>query len=123
MPFSNITGQKDHDWLSIGMSEVFTTKLGRIPVFQLVERNKLSEALKEIELGQTGLIDESTAPKAGEMMGAEQLVTGSFQVMGPDIRIDSRLMEVETTKILVTAGPRENWKRSSRCKIRSSWNF
>jgi len=104
MPFSNITGQKDHDWLSIGMSEVFTTKLGRITVFQLVERNKLSEALKEIELGQTGLIDESTAPKAGEMMGAEQLVTGSFQVMGPDIRIDSRLMEVETTKILVTAG-------------------
>jgi len=51
--------------LSIGISEVFTTKLGRIPVFQLVERNKLSEALKEIELGQTGLIDESTAPKAG----------------------------------------------------------
>ncbi len=103
-PFANLSGQKDYDWLSTGIAEVFTTKLGSLSCFDLVERIKLSEALKEIELGQTGLIDENTAPKMGKMIGAEGLVTGSFQIIGQTIRIDARLLDVETGRVQVFAG-------------------
>jgi len=104
MPFTNLAGHKDYEWLSIGIGEVLTTKLGSLACFRLVERNKLSEALKEVELGQTGLIDEKTAPKVGKMVGAEELVLGSFQIVGQSIRIDARFLEVETGRIHVTSG-------------------
>lgn len=104
MPFTNLSGQKDYDWLSTGIGEVFTTKLGSLPCFNLVERIKISEVLKEIELGQTGLIDENTAPQVGKMIGAEGLLTGSFQIVGQTIRIDARLLDVETGRVLVFAG-------------------
>jgi TolB-like protein len=103
-PFTNLTGQKEYDWLSTGIGEVFTTKLGSLPCFNLVERIKISEALKEMELGQTGLIDENTAPQVGKMVGAEGLVTGSFQIVGQAIRIDARLLDVETGRVYAFAG-------------------
>ena len=103
-PFTNLTGQKDYDWLSTGIGEVFTTKLGSLSCFNLVERIKISEALKEMELGQTGLIDENTAPQVGKMIGAEGLVTGSFQIVGQAIRIDARLLDVETGRVYAFAG-------------------
>jgi len=103
-PFTNLSGQKDYDWLSTGIGEVFTTKLGGLSCFNLVERINISEALKEMELGQTGLIDENTAPQVGKMIGAEGLVTGSFQIVGQTIRLDARLLDVETGRIYAFAG-------------------
>lgn len=104
MPFANLSGQKEYDWLSIGIGEVLTTKLGSLSCFNLVERIMLSEALKEIELGQTGLFDEDTVSRVGKMIGAEQLVVGSFQVRGSTIRMDARFLDVETARILATTG-------------------
>ena len=104
MPFTNLSGQKEYDWLSIGIGEVLTTKLGNLSCFRMVERIKISEALKEIELGQTGLIDEADAPKVGKMIGAEKLVIGSFQISEQNIRIDARLLDVETGRVRVFAG-------------------
>ena len=103
-PFTNLSGQKDYDWLSTGIGEVFTTKLGSLSCFNLVERIKISEALKEMELGQTGLVDEKTAPQVGKMIGAEGLVTGSFQIVGQAVRIDARLLDVETGRVYAFAG-------------------
>ena len=103
MPFTNISGQKDYDWLCTGIAESISTKLGSLPYFSLVERLKLSEAMKEIELGQTGLIAESQAAKAGQMAGAEELVIGSFQMIGQTIRINARFLKVEEGKVHTTA--------------------
>jgi TolB-like protein len=104
LPFANLSGQKDYDWLSIGIGEVLTAKLGNFSCFRLIERMKLSEALKEIELGQTGLIDEETAAKAGKLVGAEELLSGSFQIAGQGIRINARLLHVETGSISTAVG-------------------
>jgi len=54
--------------------------------------------------GQTGLIDEDTAPKVGKMIGADELVIGSFQVVGENIRIDARFLDVETGRVHVFSG-------------------
>ena len=103
MPFTNISGQKQHDWLCTGIAESISTKLGSLPYFSLVERLKLAEAMKEIELGQTGLLSESTAAQTGQMAGAEELVIGSFQVVGQTIRINARFLKVEEATAHTTA--------------------
>ena len=103
MPFTNTSGQKEHDWLGTGIAESISTKLGSLPYFSLVERLKLAEAMKEIELGQTGLISESTAAQTGQMAGAEELVIGSFQVTGQTIRINARFLKAEEAKVHTTA--------------------
>jgi TolB-like protein len=94
MPFTNISGQKELDWLCTGIAESISSKLGSLPYFSLVERIKLAEAMKEIELGQTGVISEDTAARTGQMAGAEELVIGSFQVVGQTIRINARFLKV-----------------------------
>jgi len=103
MPFTNISGQKENDWLCTGIAESISTKLGSLPYFSLVERLRLAEAMKEIELGQTGLISESTAAQTGQMAGAEELVIGSFQVVGQTIRINARFLKVEEATAHTTA--------------------
>ena len=102
-PFVNITPNKEFDWLGIGISESLCTKLASLPYLTLVERTRLSEALKEMELGQTGLIDEATAAKTGQMAGAEELVVGSYQIIGQKVRINARFVDVEKGKIKKTA--------------------
>lgn len=99
LPFTNVTHDKEYEWLGIGMAEVLTTKLGTLPCFQLVERVKLSEALKDMELAQTGIIDETTAPHVGKIVGAEEILTGSFQIQRKIIRIDSRLLEADSARV------------------------
>jgi TolB-like protein len=103
MPFTNTSGQKEHDWLCTGIAESISTKLGSLPYFSLVERLKLAEAMKEIELGQTGLLSETTAAQTGKMAGAEELVIGSFQVVGQTIRINARFLKVEEATAHTTA--------------------
>ncbi|MDD5169975.1 MAG: FlgO family outer membrane protein [Syntrophales bacterium] len=103
-PFTNVSAQKQYDWIGVGMGEALSTKLGNLPSFQLVERIKLSDAISEMKLGQSGLVDESTATKLGKVVGAEQLLTGSFQVSGNSIRVDVRILEIETGKVYKTAG-------------------
>jgi TolB-like protein len=102
-PFVNITQNKEFDWLGIGISESLCTKLASLPYLTLVERARLSEALKEMELGQTGLIDEAMIAKTGQMAGAEELVVGSYQIIGQKIRINARFVDVEKGKIKKTA--------------------
>ena len=104
IPFTNLSGQKEYDWFGVGIGEVLTTKLGTIPCFRIIEKIKLSEALQEVKFGQSGLVDEHTAPRIGKMIGAEELLVGSYQIIGKKIRIDARLVEVETSKIHVTTG-------------------
>jgi hypothetical protein len=49
---------------------IVTNELSRLGRFEVIDRSNLQAALDEIYLGQTGLIDDSTAVKAGEFLSA-----------------------------------------------------
>jgi|Deesub1362A_J573_1020465.scaffolds.fasta_scaffold17240_1 curli biogenesis system outer membrane secretion channel CsgG len=44
--------------------------------YRVLERERLDALLKEIELGQLGIVDEQTAAKAGRMVGASSVIVG-----------------------------------------------
>jgi TolB-like protein len=93
--------KEKYDGLSKGLCDIMITELSKMSGLAVVVREQLQKALAEIALGQSGAIDESTAPQVGKLLGARILMLGSFmRDMSDDIRIDTRLVEVESGKIL-----------------------
>jgi len=71
--------------------------------YTVVERERLVLVLEELNLGTTALVDESTRLQLGRMVGARFMVFGGYQVIARQMRVDLRLVEVETGKITQTA--------------------
>jgi len=103
VPFANLTKNADLDWLSEGIAETLTTKLAHVKTIQIVERRQLDAALNEISLGQMGVVDEKKAARAGQMIGAETVVTGAYQKVGETLRLTARFVKVATGIISNTA--------------------
>ena len=59
---------------------MMVTELNKAGVFDLVERERLNYVADEIKLGQSGLMDMSTAPKVGKIVGAKYTMTGAITV-------------------------------------------
>lgn len=71
--------------------------------FLVVERQKLLLALEELNIGTSQLAAKSQRLAAGRITGAQYMVFGAFQAYGKRIRVDLRLVKVETGKIVKTA--------------------
>ncbi|MBN1782127.1 hypothetical protein JW948_13425 [bacterium] len=90
--------------LSQGLAEMMITELSRIQSVHMVERRRLKELLDELKLQQSGMTSGDGAMQVGRMSGAGHLVFGSFMVVSDNkIRIDLRIVEVETGKNLKAA--------------------
>jgi TolB-like protein len=68
--------------------------------FSVVERAKLSTIMEEIQLGQTGAIDPATAQRAGKLLGAEIILTGTLAASGNEWNVNLRLVNTETGLII-----------------------
>ncbi|MCL1941546.1 MAG: CsgG/HfaB family protein, partial [Synergistaceae bacterium] len=73
--FENKTDERDVPASAI--TEMMTTELYNSGIFSLMEREKLDLVADEIRLGQSGLMDESTAPELGKIKGAQYTMTGA----------------------------------------------
>ena len=68
--------------------------------YTVVERQRLLLVLEELNLGTTELIAESTRLEIGRLIGAQQMVFGSYIIINDTMRMDLRKVEVETGLIL-----------------------
>jgi len=66
----------------------------------VVERQRLLLALEELNLATSSLVDEDTRLEVGKMLGARFMVFGAYQVIADTMRLDLRLVEVATGKIV-----------------------
>ncbi|MCX8117572.1 MAG: CsgG/HfaB family protein [Desulfobacterota bacterium] len=88
--------------------------------YVVVERQRLLLALEELRLGSTALVDEATRLRLGKMLGAKQMVFGGYQVIGGQMRLDLRLVEVETGRVrravqkTSASGSLEGWMEATR---------
>jgi len=77
--------------------------LGESAGFQVVERQRLLLVLEELHIGTSDLAAASTRLRVGKIVGAKFMVFGSYFVMGSMMRLDLRMVEVETGKIVKAA--------------------
>jgi curli biogenesis system outer membrane secretion channel CsgG len=68
--------------------------------YTVVERERLLLALEELHIGTTLLVDENTRLKLGKLVGARLMVFGGYQIIGDVMRIDLRVVNVETGEVL-----------------------
>lgn len=97
LQFKNLCGDTSLDWLGFGFAESLCTKLANAESIQVVERTRLSEAMKELKLQDTAIVDPKTAGKLGKILGAKYVIIGSFQKVGDLFKADARKVEVETS--------------------------
>lgn len=82
--------------LGHGLSEMITVDLANIDELTLVERTRLQELLKELDLAQSEYVDPSTAPRVGQLLGAGRLIGGGYTVLGEkELRTDIALADLE----------------------------
>jgi TolB-like protein len=97
-------GNPELEPLKVGLAQMLITDLTGEPGIVVVERAKLQAILDELELGHSGKVEGETASKVGKLLGAKWLILGSyFELMGT-LRIDARLVRVETGEIVASRG-------------------
>ncbi len=89
-----------------GIGEVLALRIveaARARGLSVVERRNLLLAVEELRLGASALADESTRLRLGRITGARRMVFGGYIAVGNRVRIDLRLVDVESGKVLRTA--------------------
>ncbi len=87
---------EDMGFLRKGLAQMLVTDLSESMELVLVERTDLEAVLKELELGTTKKIDRSSANKIGKLLGAQYLVTGGYFTFKNRMRVDAKIIDVET---------------------------
>lgn len=86
------------------IAERLTTRLIQDPrKFRVVERRRLGQVLAELKFGMSDLVDPAKAKQLGRMVGVEALVVGSLSDLGNIVEVDARIIEIETSNMLVAA--------------------
>lgn len=98
MDFS-LSGMANNDIEKFAMEDM-TTKLVQSGQYVVVERDKLDSILKEQELADSGLLEQSAASKVGKLASADIILTGSFAKLGGKWNVNLRLVDVETGIII-----------------------
>jgi tetratricopeptide (TPR) repeat protein/TolB-like protein len=97
-PFESAGGNK-YSWIAAGLTDTVISDLNGIRDVYVFSDSDRRKALKEISLGMTGLIKESDVVKIGKVMGANMIFTGSVQTSGTRVRVNAKLVNIETTRV------------------------
>jgi hypothetical protein len=81
------------------VTALLTAGLSASPELILVERQRLGEALSELELGISGTVNPDTAARLGRLVGAKALVTGRVFPSGDDLVVVVRTIGTETGRV------------------------
>lgn len=97
---------KDPDlaMLKKGLAQMVISDLSGVQQVRIVERDRLQALIAELKLQRTSRFDKKTAARLGRLLGARFLVLGAyFQMMGT-LRIDARVVAVESGEIIKSVG-------------------
>jgi curli biogenesis system outer membrane secretion channel CsgG len=100
-----------------GAADILTTELVKVGKFDMFERERLNNVIKEQNLGASGRVDPSTAARIGKIIGVNYIITGAvteygqsrsggggrgvhFGKVGYRSTVDVRMVDAVTGKII-----------------------
>ncbi len=98
--FENTTKNEEFAWLSKGIADMLITDIA--PYIDVVERENLQKVLQEQKLALSGLVAEDNAVELGQLLNARKIVYGSFIIADTAVRIDGKVTDTETGRIIAT---------------------
>ena len=112
--FDNNSKSEEYESLRTGLTDMFITELSKSPELKVVERTKLDVIMEELQLSEAGMVDAETAQKIGRLLGAQALYYGAYLPWAKELRLDGRLVRVETGEVIEadesTGQPKELFK-------------
>jgi TolB-like protein len=103
-PFENnsVTDKERYAALGKGLAAMLITDLSKTGTsLKVIERENIKALIEEMVSNESGVVDESTAVKMGKVLGAQSIAFGSFIVFGKQVRIDARIVNVETSELIM----------------------
>jgi len=93
--FANVTGSEEFDVLRKGLADMMITDLSQVNSLKVLERTRMQALMDELKLGESGIIDQSTAPRAGRLLGARRMVNGALATPQADtFRMDALATDI-----------------------------
>ena len=99
--FSEINGYQSA--MTDYLTEEFTTALFTVGDFSVVERSQLARVLKEQEFYATGIFDKDHIAELQKLLGVDAIVAGTVTRIGKQLRINVRVIDVETARVFGAA--------------------
>jgi len=96
--FENKTGDAQYDWLETGLPEILLTDLSQNQPAPIVSQQRILDCL-DVEKKSSPTHDECV--KAARSLGVTRLLQGSLIRLGDKIRIDARVEDAATGKIIM----------------------
>jgi len=98
--FENKGQKAELNPLQKGLSEMMITDLSKVKSLKVLERIRLQQLIEEMNLSETDMVDQKTAPRLGKLLGANRLIKGSFfDLTGDKINIDAFVAKARTGEI------------------------
>ena len=101
LPFVNISGSPDDQWLGTGIAETVSVDLKNLHGLSVVERDVVAPGVQPNPSGGRPP-DDQTAINLGRQLGTDWVVTGGYQRVGDLIRITTRLLDVSSGLVVRT---------------------
>jgi serine/threonine protein kinase/Tfp pilus assembly protein PilF len=98
--FTNITREPADEWIGSGIAETVSSDLKSIHGLTVIGRERIFDALRNLQTGETQAVDDRFAIEIGRGLGARWIVAGGYQRFGAEIRITARFVEVATGVVL-----------------------
>ncbi|HEU5258255.1 MAG TPA: tetratricopeptide repeat protein [Vicinamibacterales bacterium] len=95
MPFENETHELRYDWLAEGAASLLTEDLTALGAKALSREDRL-RAFEHLRVPATNKLSEATIIRVAQIVGAEQVITGSFAVNGTSVTIHARPIRLDT---------------------------
>ncbi|WP_373061126.1 CsgG/HfaB family protein [Gemmatimonas sp.] len=101
LPFASLGSDSTLVPLAYALADLVATDLSRSKGLTVVERARLGEVLRELDLAESGRVDSATAPRVGRLVSAERLIFGSVEPLpdGRTIRLGARIGDVERSTV------------------------
>jgi TolB-like protein len=87
-----------------GLAQMLISDLSGTDTIRVVERDRIEDILGELKLQSSAKIDPQSAVKLGKLLGARYLVLGGYFDLQDVLRVDARIVEVETGRVLKSFG-------------------
>ncbi|MDH5718511.1 MAG: hypothetical protein OEZ22_12870 [Spirochaetia bacterium] len=102
LDFVNAQKNANFTYLEVSIPDAFLEPLDKTKSFELLKRNVWQKMVKAKQFDQQDAYDEDVALEAAKKAEADVVVIGSFVVMGPEMQMLSKAIEVSSERVMVS---------------------
>jgi eukaryotic-like serine/threonine-protein kinase len=102
MYFENNTGDPALDWMRTGLTDMLVTDLSQSGGIEVVGTDRLVEILQNLQRADDRVMSADLVREVATRAAADTVLVGSYVKAGGTIRINARLQEAQTGRIVAT---------------------